>query len=310
MVTSYVSLISSKSGGHLLYYMSQDNEANTTIYSADLDTGDTVLVLSYRDIPDHYFADVSPDGRYIIYTQPLGLDMYDLGTGGSVTLLKSGSVPDCLANVLAECYRAIDPDWSPDGRLLKVVQSVYEGSWVEVVDPFQSSIAVPTAGDRAYPHNGRWSPGGDALCAQGIGLAELSGLYLLESPDWQARNLFPEFEDHTINLDSRQVTACDWLNQSEVAFVTMRAQPTEGELHLFNRDTGQSRLITTLPEGTGCCGGTIAAVPGTSYVVAQILQVAGGQNFLWSQPAVVDVGTGETLHILEMDDIILDAFSR
>jgi hypothetical protein len=138
----------------------------------------------------------------------------------------------------------------------------------------------------------------------------LSGLYLLESPDWEARNLFPEFEDYTINPDGRQVMACDWLNQSEVAFVTMREGPREGELHVFNRDTRQSRLIATLPEGTGCCGGTIAAVPETSYVVAQLLRDEGGPHFVWSQPAVVDVRTGETQHVLQMEDIIVDVFSR
>lgn len=310
VTAGYVGRGVSKSSGNLLYYLIQDPGANTTIYSADLDTGETALIMSYPDLPNYYFADVSTDGRYVVHTQPLGLDMYDFETGRNVTLFQSGSGPDCLANVFEECYRAIDPDWSPDGRLLKVVHSVYEGGWAEVVDPFQSPVPVFTAGGRAYPHNGRWSPGSDALCAHGIGLAQLSGLYLLESPDWETRNLFPEFEDYTINPDSRQVMACDWLNRSEVAFLTMRERPREGELHVFDRATGQSRLITTLPEGTGCCGGTIAAVPGTSYVVAQVLQLEGGSQFLLSQPAVVDVRTGETEHILQMDDIILDVFSR
>ncbi|TMG06652.1 MAG: hypothetical protein E6I02_07630 [Chloroflexi bacterium] len=90
----------------------------------------------------------------------------------------------------------------------------------------------------------------------------------------------------------------------------MRERPREGELHIFNRDTGQSRLVTTLPEGTGCCGGTIVALPDTSYAVAQVLQLEGGQEFHLSQPAVVDVRTGATQHILQMDDIILDILPR
>jgi len=310
IAASYLRLGQSNSGASLLYYITQDAEGNTMIYNTDLDTGERLLMLSYADIPSYYFADVSPDGRYVVHTQPLGLDIYDFVTGSNATLFQSGSGTDCVANVLAQCYRAIGPDWSPDGRLLKVVHSVYEGGWAEVVDPFQSPVSVLTAGDRAYPHNGSWSPDSDALCAQGIGLAELSGLYLLESPDWEARNLFPEFEDYTINPDSRQVIACDWLNPSEVAFMTMRERPREGELHIFNRDTGQSRLVTTLPEGTGCCGGTIVALPDTSYAVAQVLQLVGGQEFHLSQPAVVDVRTGATQHILQMDDIILDILPR
>jgi hypothetical protein len=310
VAASFVGVHESNSGAHLLYYMTQDADGKTTIFSTDLDTGETVLVLSYMDIPNYYFADVSPDARYIAHTQPLGLDMYEVATGNNTTLFQSGSGAECSANVLEQCYRAIAPEWSPDGRLLRVVHSVYEGGWVEVVDPFQSPVVVFTAGDRSYPHNGRWSTESDALCAQGIGLAELSGLYLLESPNWEARNLFPEFEDYTINPDSRQVIACDWLNGSEVAFLTMKENPREGELHIFNRKTAQSGLVTTLPEGTGCCGGTVSAVPETSYVLAQVLQIEDGPHFPLTRPALVDTRTGEKHDILQTDDIVLAVFAR
>lgn len=161
-----------------------------------------------------------------------------------------------------------------------------------------------------YPANTEWSPDGNRLCAYGVGLAELSGLYLLESPDWIPRNLFPEFEDYTVNPDSRQVLACDWLSGNEVAFVTMKENPREGEVRVFNGETSESRLVSTLPEGTGCCGATIAAVPGTPYVVAQVLQMEpGGMEFALTRPAVIDIRTGDTRHILEVDDVILDAFS-
>lgn len=307
---SYVGLAVSKSGGTLIYFATQDAEGSTTVYDADLDTGKIAPVLTYPDIPDYYYADVSPDGRYLVHTQPLGLDMYDFATGTNATLFQSGSGPDCLANVIEQCYRAIAPDWSPDGRLLSVTHSVYEGGWAEVVDPFQTPPTVFTAGDRSYPRVVAWSPGSDAVCAQSVGLGDPSGLYLLESPDWEARNLFPEFEDYTANPDSRQVVGCDWVNANEVAFLTMVERPQrQGELWVYNRGTGDSALIVTLPEGTGCCGGVVVAVPGTDHVIAQVLQDEGGSDFPWSQPAVVNVRTGETYHILEKDDIILDAFS-
>ncbi len=308
---AFIGLVKSKTGETLVYYATQDAEGNTTVYSANLATSETASVLAYRDVPGFYYADISPDGQYIVHTQPAGLDMYDLTTGTSTTLFESGNGPDCLAGRLEQCYRAISPNWSPDGRLVTVVHTIYEGGWAEVVDPFQTPIAVLTTGDRSYPRMAKWSPGSDAICAYGVGLGEASGLYLLESPDWEARNLFPEFEDYTVNPDSRTLVACDWVSPNEVAFLTMVERPQRGgELHLFDRVTGQSRLIVQLPDGTGCCGGIIAAVPGTSYVVTQLLRDEGGPSFLWSQPAVVNLETGETKHILQKEDIILSAFAR
>jgi hypothetical protein len=304
---SYIGNRRSEANGFLIYYAIQDGTGTTTLYSAALDSGENTVALTYPDTPDYYSAHISPDGRYLVHTTPLSLDMYDFATGQTVTLFTWGSGPDCLANVFEQCYRAVSPEWSPDGRLLKVIHTVYEGGWAEVVDPFASPVAVLTEGNRSYPHNGTWSPGSDALCAQGIGLAELSGLYLLEHPDWEARNLFPEFEDWTINPDSRQVLFCDWLNENEVAFATVAELPeTRGEVWLYDRATGQSRLITTIPEANGCCGGSIAAVPESDWVITQGLRHTS-TDFVRTQPTVVDVRTGGKRHILREGDLILDA---
>src|SRR6266487_2434912 len=62
IAASYLRLGQSNSGASLLYYITQDAEGNTVIYSTDLDTGERLLMLSYADIPGYYFADISPDG--------------------------------------------------------------------------------------------------------------------------------------------------------------------------------------------------------------------------------------------------------
>lgn len=147
---SYAGVSPSKSGSYLLYYITQDADGNTIVHSSDLRTGNTEEVLAYRDIPKFYFAAISPDGRYLVHTQPLGLDMYDLATGTSVTLFQSGRA-DCLTNLSDPCYRATNPDWSPDGRLLRVLKVFYEGGWAQVVDPFKSPAAVIASGDQRLP---------------------------------------------------------------------------------------------------------------------------------------------------------------
>jgi len=309
VASSYVGLVRSNSGADLLYYLTQDAEGNTSIHSGDLNTGETVPLLSYADVPKYYFADISPDGRYVVHTQPLGLDMYDLTTGGSTTLLQSGSAADCAAYVFEECYRAIDPHWSQDGRLLKVVHTVYEGSWAEVVDPFQSPVVVFTPGGRSSPHNGFWSPASDALCAQGIGLAGSSGLYLLEYPDWEARNLIPEFEDSATNPGARTVVDCDWAGPATIAYlVTAEIPSREGELYTLDRVTGETRLIVKLATDS-CCTGNVEALPDAPVAIAQILGSAGNLS-VWSQPRLVVLETGVVTPILQEGDFILDSFSR
>ena len=305
---SYVGRVASKSGSTLVYYAIQNAEGITTIHTTNLDTGETAAVLSYQDYPDHYSTDISPDGRYLVHTGPVSLDMYDFTTGSSVTLFESGSRLDCLANVIEECYRSIDPDWSPDGRLLKVVHGVYEGGWSEVVDPFVSPPSVLTTGDREYPLQAFWSPAGDAACAYGQ-YGDLSGLYLLESPDWEARNLFPEFEDYTVNPEGRGVVDCDWMSNDQLAYLTVRQTPrNEGEIYVFDRKSGTSTLIATLPDATSCCTGNLTVTPDGQLAVTQFL-VFEGTTSKWSRPFVIDIETGAGVHVLEQGDVVVAAFS-
>lgn len=304
----FVRVIDAKSGARQLYYLSQDAEGNTSLYEADLDTGQTSVVLTYRDIPEHYYADVSPDGRYVVHTQPLGLDMYDLATGETVTLFRAGSGPDCQAGVIAECYRAIAPDWSPDGRLLIVVHSVYEGGWAEVVDPFRSPPAVLTAGDREYPSQASWSPAGDAACAYGQ-YADVSGLYLLEAPDWEARNLFPQFEDPTANPEGRSVVDCAWISRDRIAYLAVRQTPNnQGELYILDRRSETSRLVATLADATSCCTGNLTVLAGGRLAITQFFVLEGSAS-KWSRPFAVDLETGAGTPVLEEGDFLVAMFS-
>ena len=77
---------------------------------------------------------------------------------------------------------------------------------------------------------------------------------------------------------------CDWPNDAEVVYSTIRQQQQEGELNILDRKTGQSRVVATLPDATSCCTGILEVVEGKPVAVTQFV-VNQGTNTLWSQPA-------------------------
>jgi len=78
---------------------------------------------------DHQ-PDWSPDGRWVVFTRyandVLDLQLLDLESGEVTTLLANGAVN-------------LDARWSPDGRRLAFVSTVYEGRWHVFVAPFEST---------------------------------------------------------------------------------------------------------------------------------------------------------------------------
>ena len=81
-----------------------------------------------------------------------------------------------------------------------------------------------------------------------------------------------------------------------------------GELNLLDRRTGESRLIATLPDGTSCCTGALSVLADARLAVTQFIVNEGSQS-VWSQPATVDLDTGETTHILQKGDLVVSTFA-
>jgi hypothetical protein len=294
-------------GTDMVYLTSLNSETNRGSFAVGVADGVGLLNHSYEDLPGLVNAARSADGRYIAHSQPTGLNLYDTSTTERRTLFESGSGAECVAGDIAQCYRAFPMSWSPDGRLLLVTHSVYEGGWAEVIDPFTTPPTVHTTGSRDYPSAAVWSPDSDAACGHGQ-YADNSGLYLLEAPEWEAVNLIPDFEDYTVNTEARTVEACDWLDSNTIAYLVAKSGDVrDGELWIYERDSGQSTLLASLPDGTACCGGRMATVPGAREVVTQLLKL-DGNDIVWSQPALVDLETGTITHILQPGDIVVDAF--
>jgi hypothetical protein len=295
-------------GGAVIYFITKDGESERSLVRFDVDSETRDTVLSYTDALGRFYGDVSPNGQYYVHTQPLGLELYNIRDHTSRTLFASGHGATCQSVSIDECYNSwIAPAWSWDNSLLLTTHAVYEGGWVEVIDPHESPPLVLTEGSRGGPSQGEWSPRGTAVCAYGQ-YANTSSLYVLESPEWEARRATEELEDYTKNPDGRGVVDCGWLGEDNVLYLSVRQHPSvRGELFLLRRGSGETRLITELQDVTGCCAGKLLAAPDMSVAVTQFLD--SDQDYFWTQPAVVDLVTGDITHVLEKGDILVGAFT-
>jgi hypothetical protein len=141
---AYTGLVRSKSGGIILYYVSIDGERERSLWSVDVDTGESArFIFSYEDWPKSYQAAVSPDGRYVAHARSDGLYLFDQSTGDTTLLLQGGNELECVNLVFSECERVTPSEWYPDGRKLLIQRLVYEGTWPEVLEPFKFAAAGP-----------------------------------------------------------------------------------------------------------------------------------------------------------------------
>lgn len=305
VAASFAGVVAGKSGAPVLYYVTEDREDARSVWQLDLSTDDAQLLFSFG-APGSSVV-VSPDGRYIAFAHATGLAIFDLASGRKTEVLSGGDSSACLANVIAQCFSYYPAAWSPDGRLLLVTKGLYEGAFVTVIDPFGEPPARLVEGWRQFPSSGTWSPGGDAVCAFGR-YADVSGLYVLNAPEWEPTILNPEFEDQAANPEGRMVVGCDWIDRGTVAFLGIRQTPSmRGELSLLDTQTGKSTPVATVEEEIGCCMGNLTMVPGESLAIAQFTKnLDGGSQ--WTRPAITDLATGAVTHVLGDGDFVAAAY--
>lgn len=293
-------------GGSVIYYVTQDTETTQTIWLYDLDSRSETSIFSYEGDPDTLSASVSPDGQYIAYVASSGLYFHDRTSDETRLLFASGDYDACQAAQLAECHAYIAPQWSTDNSLILATHSVYEGGWVDVIDPFADPPITYIEDSRTIPSSGNWSPDSDAVCAQGI-YGGASSLYLFEAPTWETERLTPEYEDWTQNPEGRWVTDCGWLSETEILFATsLQNPPLKSELDLIDTSSRETTVITTF-ETSSCCSGVVTALPDARAAMLQFIDSAG---YTWVQPLLVDIDTGASQPILSPGDFVVAAFTR
>jgi Tol biopolymer transport system component len=129
----------------------------------DMDTGDKVKELSFKDLGEIFNPTWSPDGRRIAFVANVGglLDLY-------VVDLESGQ----LTRLTQDPYTELEPSWSPDGSRIAFVTDRFGAQLDELkmghyrlatIDPAGGDIQPLPSFDQATNINPGWAPDGHSL---------------------------------------------------------------------------------------------------------------------------------------------------
>jgi hypothetical protein len=166
---------------------------------------------------------------------------------------------------------------------------------------------------KAEPSTVRWSPGSENACGYGR-YAEDSGLYLAEPPGWNFVNAIPEYEKYPPDLPLvyHNVSGCAFLDGGRVAFTVdvsrYDSDPDPGpppertvELRVFELVDGTSSLVAEYKRGVQFASGALLLLPHTETALVQLFidEGVGDVDWQYTQPTLVDVGTGEETPVLE-----------
>jgi len=289
-------------GTTVLYYIAAGEIRNVlTLEARDLGTGETTTLASIEPTEhgDLGVGSLSPDGRYVAWSNPDGVDLIDLSTGGERRILTS-NYGACGTRPPSECYGYADPVWSPDGRLLLVQETFWEASAAVVVDPFQEAPQVagqPLFGLWVSPV--AWSPDSDAFCAHGDQFQGTDSLYVSQQPEWQARDMLESPEPGSL----RYMRDCAWLDQQRIAFVIQtqevrdRAHEYASAVSIYDLETDAVTPLAELGVSSDAGRPNLFPVPGTSILV---VNDSGA-----GQPGLLDTTDGTRTPILQAGDLVV-----
>ena len=301
--------------GGVLYYVTFLDGTGRTLWALDPEVEQLQPLFSFRGGHDFdAYASVSPDGRYIAYTDVDSVYLFDVATGESRLLLQ-GNTPACDTGP-GECFGYRDLQWSPDGALLLVHKVFYEGGRPVLVDPFAAEPAEIVADTPGSVRPRAWAPDSAAFC--GTESYGGTGLYVARPPDWQLHDLLPGYALPTgpVGDPERYIQSCDWLAADTIAFATViarypepitRTAPTlfsiEVSVHLLT--TSETRTVATIEADDQVTTPVAFALPGGESILAAYFHGPLGAAGTPAQPVIVNVSTGERVPVLAEGDWVV-----
>jgi len=192
-----------------------------------------------------------------------------------------------------------------------VRKTFWEGGTSVVVDPFADPLNLYTNDSALGPSRSTWSTNDESACGYGR-YASPSGLYVADSPGWEFQNELPEYEE--IAMTERWVSECSWLDEDRVVFGSNvsrthavsdpdRTRDNSVEVLVFDRRSGQERLLHEVEGASQISTGKVLALPGTDLLVTQqAVDDAGTGPRVLSQPELIDVESGSRSAVLQPGD--------
>lgn len=296
----------------LVYYIADITDDSAIMYVRQLPDGEPQRIAHIRP----WFSRLangalSPDGRYIAYTDQYGIELLDLQTHEFRLITSSGGDKDkCKAQLpepgsLGACTAFSSPRWSPDGKLLSVGKGYWEGGDHWMVDPFTPGSTPLPAG---HCCGGQWSPTSDAICTWGD-YGGYTPLFVNRAPDWTDEPHGQTSDDYQ-DPNRLQVNGCSWLDDKRVALAVIANEsypaPPSSWVEVIDLSTDARTRVGTTSLGEQCCGRPVFAIPGAGLVLTQyFIQNANSNISQSAQPIAIDTKTDTSYSVLQPGDIIV-----
>jgi hypothetical protein len=290
--------------GDTLYWVEQIGPEEAVLHRQTLSTGlaEDILHLAVFQRP---YAEVSPDGRRVVYIDGDSLSLLDR-TSAQTRRLLEGHAEACEGGQdIPRCFVYRTAQWSPDGSLLVVEKGFWEGSTMVIVDP-NTPEEIPI-GDEFFigPYFAAWSPDSRTVCLLGK-YASPSAFYVARAPEWAVSAYLQNELEPTPGPNTGETetaSGCAWASADRLAVSTTSGydgRSRVGTLELASGILTQFELVVNDQPGSR----ELVGAPGQRLAVTQALVADGGSG----QPSAihqVDTQTGALAPILQPRDWVV-----
>ena len=238
-------------GTGTVYYVTDISDDAAAIYRIRFPAGAPEHVLDFTPWDARFAtASLSPDGRYVAYTDRYGLQRLDLQTYGVLQLAAGNPDPNCDAR---SCLTFSRPAWSPDGSLITASETFYEKVAKQVViDPFSPGSDPIKIGTFC----GDWSADSKSICTTSDLEGGGSGLHVASKPDWTIAVYLATFKD-PVGGAAASVDSCSWLTPTTLAISLASSgnypNPDYTYTAVFDLARGAVTRLDGNPPGEQCC---------------------------------------------------------
>ena len=292
------------------------SRGRVTLSALDLVTGERTGVLEFEIEGNQVegAADVTSDGRYIAYTDHIGVAILDTNTGETRRVLDSDTSAACNppGETYLGCSTFLHPSWSPGGSLLAMNQVFNEDGEVLVVDVNAEPASVTTIEYEGI-YEFEWSPSGNARCAVSAGAFYPVALVIAREPDWRPDAFLTDYRSELTRLPGYPSTGaggdgmwgCVWLDDETVALMhDVFIEPGQRPKEILVLDVATGEVRSFRDHNEFVTNRSVLAIPNRGLLISQFHHHTEYPDPIGDHttPEVVDTQTGARAPILAIQD--------